>query len=265
MAFVERDLVGGALEAPARRGRVEPERSGDPGQLGVSAPAAGRARRAPARRPPHDAAAVASCGVDPHALAARVVHAGTGAGAPSSPDQARRGRRRTAPGGRRSRASAAAPPACSTASSTVAPAATSSSTPSTVTRISPAPAPRGSARAGCGSAPACRRRGRTGSPPRASPAAPSSALAVDRRVGLEHLVRPSQADPAGEALAAALVGAEAQQVARERAHVGALVEADDAAVSDHAALGRERVEVERRVELPRRAGSRRAGRRSGPP
>ena len=69
------------------------------------------------------------------------------------------------------------------------------------------------------------------------------------RVRGEHLVRAAQPDPAREALAAALVGAEAQQVAGQRAHVGAVVEGDDAAVADHAALGGERVEVERRVEL----------------
>src|ERR1700716_4150400 len=72
--------------------------------------------------------------------------------------------------------------------------------------------------------------------------------AVDGLVGAEHLVRPAQADPAREALAAALVRAEPQQMPRPRAHVGAVVEGQDATVPEHAALGRERVEVERGVE-----------------
>ena len=55
-------------------------------------------------------------------------------------------------------------------------------------------------------------------------------------LGGEHVVGAAQADPAGEALAAALVRAEAQQVARQVAHVGVVVESDDAAVADHAAL-----------------------------
>ena len=75
-------------------------------------------------------------------------------------------------------------------------------------------------RAGCGSAPACRRRGRTGCRARASPAAPRARSAIDGRVVREHLVRPAQADPAREALAAALGGAEVQQVAGDLAHVG---------------------------------------------
>jgi hypothetical protein len=52
--------------------------------------------------------------------------------------------------------------------------------------------------------------------------------------------------------AAALVRAEMEQVPGDRAHVGGVVEREDAAVSDHAPLGGERVEIERRVEL--RAG-----------
>src|SRR6202020_2126949 len=59
-------------------------------------------------------------------------------------------------------------------------------------------------------------------------------------------------DPTGEALATALVRAEAQQVRSHRPHVGLVVEREDRAVADHAALGGERVEIERGVELGRR-------------
>ena len=76
----------------------------------------------------------------------------------------------------------------------------------------------------------------------------SSRVAVDRLVRGEHLVRAREPDPAGEALAAALVGAEMQQVAGDVAHVGPVVEGEDPAVAEHAALVRQRLEVERRVE-----------------
>ena len=64
----------------------------------------------------------------------------------------------------------------------------------------------------------------------------------------------AQADAAREALAAALRRAEVQQVLGDAAHVGLVVERDDPAVADHAALGGERLEVEARVELRSRAG-----------
>ena len=80
----------------------------------------------------------------------------------------------------------------------------------------------------------------------------SSRVAIDGRAAGEHLVRAAQPDPAGKALAAALGGAEVQQVRGERAHVGRLVEGDDPAVAEHAADRREVVEVKRRVEQRRR-------------
>ena len=60
----------------------------------------------------------------------------------------------------------------------------------------------------------------------------------------EHVVRAPQADAAGEALAAALVGAEAQEVDGQLAHVGAVVEADDAPCPTMQPSSRELIEVE---------------------
>src|SRR4051812_35975946 len=56
------------------------------------------------------------------------------------------------------------------------------------------------------------------------------ALAVDRLGAGELLVRAAQPDPAGEALAAALVGAEAEKVAGDVAHLSPRVEGEDAAM-----------------------------------
>ena len=70
-------------------------------------------------------------------------------------------------------------------------------------------------------------------------------------VGGEHVVGAAQPDPAGEALAAALVRAEAQQVHGQRPDVGLVVKGADRAMADHAALGGQRVEVKRGVELGR--------------
>ena len=82
----------------------------------------------------------------------------------------------------------------------------------------------------------------------------SSASSRARSTGAlagEHLVRAAQPDPAGKALAAALGGAEVQQVRGERPHVGRFVEGDDPAVAEHAADRLELLEIERRVELRR--------------
>ena len=103
------------------------------------------------------------------------------------------------------------------------------STPSTVTVSSLTPAP---ARRGSGSS---RLRIGAGMPPPWAQRLPSSSASssASKRarstgaLGGEHLVGAAQADPAGEALAAALVGAEVQQVAGDVAHVRRLVEGED--------------------------------------
>ena len=146
-----------------------------------------------------------------------------------------------------------APPTARTASSTVVPGATSvgRAVDLDLNDVMRVRAPPESVPTGCGSVPAFRRRGRTASRARASRAALRATR--DRRGAPrdEHLVRAAQADPAGKALAAALGGAEVQQVRGERAHVGRLVEGDDPAVAEHAADRREVVEVKRRVEQRR--------------
>ena len=162
-----------------------------------------------------------------------------------------RGTRRTAPGARRSTASARrrrrrARPRAPSCRARPRPSAPS------IVEVHASPSSSGKCssrlRIGAGMPPPCAH-----SEPSSSVS--SSASSLTRSTGaspFEHLVRAAQADPAGEALPAALVGAEAQQVRGERAHVGRLVEADDPAVAEHAADRVEVLEVERRVEQRRR-------------
>ena len=114
--------------------------------------------------------------------------------------------------------------------------------------ITRAPAPPGSARAGCGSAPACRRRARTGCRARAPRAAPRGAparpacrttnISCARRRPIRH----------GKHLPQLSSAPKWSRCLRDVAHVGAVVEADDPAVADHAALRGQRLEVEHGVE-----------------
>ena len=186
------------------------------------------ARRAPARRPRSRRAGPAGprCAISMPSRTGVVQAGDHGPGvAPSDADEADAAGAERRPGARRSRASG---PACPRRGRPRAPSrrpATSTSTPSIADRgLMRAPAPRGSARAGCGSAPACRRRARTGYRPRAPPAASSSRARSTGASAANISCARAQPDPAREALAAALVGAEVQQVAGDVAHVGAVVE-----------------------------------------
>ena len=238
---------------PASAGRVDSRAKRPPVASSVcGAGRRGRARRGPARRPSARPAARSRRGCrSPCPRGSGSCTPAPGRRRPPAPP-GRRGRRRTAPGGRRSRASGRRPRPARSPPARSCPGDTSSSLavdrhphqrqPQLLGEVLQQAADRRRHAAAVGAQAAELERLQQG----------LETAPVDRLVGLEHLVCPPQADAAGEALAAALVGAEAEQVAGQGAHVGVLVEADDAAVADHAALGGERVEVERGVELRRR-------------
>ena len=262
-------VVAPACCSPGQRGSPTPSMPRDRGQLGVLGRAPRAARRAPARR--RRAAtrrAVGVARVDLHARRGTgVVQAGTGPGAPSTPTR----QTRHAPNGawRSSKQSVGIqrPPARAASSIVVAVGRPRPRSPSTVDRDhSRAPAPRGSARAGCGSAPACRRRARTGCRARAPPAAASRRARStgppcgEHRRGRgagpirhgKHLPQLSSAPKCSRCLATARMS-----VGSSKATIQPWPTMQPSAASG--------VEVEGGVELDARAGCRRAGRRSAPP
>ena len=101
--------------------------------------------------------------------------------------------------------------------------------------------------------------------PRASPGAPRASRGRPA-LSASTISRPRKRPMRqGKHLPQLSCGAEVQQVLGERAHVGALVEGDDAAVADHAALGGQLRRSRTACRASSRAGSRRAARRSGAP